>query len=252
MSILDQDKNEYLWRNKDGDSRSISRKLSGIERIFILLNQVLFGQNCPFIGATVSVQRQGLSRENQRFAVEELQKRAIDAFCQTRWKYPTVAARVFDGDTALYNVDSRDDVAAWANRTVTTFRQDGGWLGLREKLSQSSPLPTKDGNYCLVYLIIRPDVAALPELTTFDVLLHIHHVFTDGSGIRSVLNEFLARLADPLPSEVIVWGQEVERLYPPSILLEKPDDEKTPNGEVTLSKSTDRLNGLFEVRHPIH
>lgn len=252
MAILGQDKSEYLWRNKYGDSRSMSRKLSGTERIFVLLNQELFGQNCPFIGATVSVQRQGLSRENQCFNVEELQKRAVDAFCQTRWKYPTVAARVFDGDTALYNINSKDDVAVWANRTVTTFRQDGGWLRLREKLSQCSPLPTKDGDYCRVYLIVRPDVAALPELTTFDVLLHIHHVFTDGSGIRSVLNEFLSRFADPLPSDVIVWGQEIKRLYPPSILLEKPDDGEIPNGEVAPSTPTDRIEGLFEVCHPIH
>jgi hypothetical protein len=75
-------------------------------------------------------------------------------------------------------------------------------------------MPTKNGDYCAAYLLVRPDVAALPEITTFDVLLHIHHTFTDGSGIRSVLNEFLVRLADPLPPEDIVWAKKLRDCFP--------------------------------------
>jgi len=247
MAVKDQEQSEYLWKNTDGGPRSMSRKLSGSERVFFILNHILFGQNCPFIGATVSLQHQGLSHRQQQFSFEELQKRAVVAFCQTRWKYPTVAARVLGGDKALYNVDAKDDVEAWAQRSVTIIQQEGGWLSLRENLSRNSPMPTKDGDYCVAYLIVRPDVAALPELTTFDVLLHMHHVFTDGSGIRSILNEFLARLADPLPSKDIVWGREIERLYPPSILLERQYDEKIVNGKVPLPQSKDRLNDIFEV-----
>jgi hypothetical protein len=247
MAVKDQEQSEYLWKNTDGGPRSMSRKLSGPERVFFIVNHVLFGQNCPFIGATVSLQHQGLSHRQQQFSIEELQKRAVVAFCQTRWKYPTVAARVIDGDKALYNVDSEDDVEAWAQRSVTTIQQEGGWLSLRENLSRHSSMPTKYGDYCVAYLIVQPDTAALPELTTFDVLLHMHHVFADGSGIRSILNEFLARLADPLPSEDIVWGREIERLYPPSILLEGRYDEKIVNGNVPLSQPKDRFKDIFEV-----
>ena len=247
MAVKDQEQSEYVWKNSGGGSCSMSRKLSGTERMFVILNQVLFGQNCPFIGATVSLQRQSPSHRQQLFSYEELQKRAVVAFSQTRWRYPTVAARVLDGDKAFYNVESEDNVNAWAQRTVTTVQQEGGWLALRENLSRNSALPTKDGDYCVVYLLAHPDLAVLPELTTFDVLLHIHHGFTDGSGIRSILNEFLARLADPLASEDIVWGQEVERLYPPSNLLEKRDDEKAVNGRVPLPQAIDKLKSLFEV-----
>jgi hypothetical protein len=248
MESMDE-QSDYLWKSKDGSL--CVRKLSGTERMFVLLNQLMFGQNCPFVGATVSLQRRSFSCKKQSFSFEELQKRAVDAFCQTRWKYPTVAGRVANGDTAVYKANSKDEVEEWANRTVTVMKQDGGWLDLRENLSRSSPMPTKYGDYCVVYLLVRPEEAALPEITTFDVLLHMHHVFADGSGIRSILNEFLARLAAPLPAKDIVWGQEIERLHPAALLLDKQEDENAINGDLT-PKGKNRFKGMFEVCQCLH
>jgi hypothetical protein len=70
-------------------------------------------------------------------------------------------------------------------------------------------MPTKDGDCCVAYVLARPDLVALPELTSFDVLFHMHHIFSDSSSIRSILNEFLARLADLLASEDLVWVKKL-------------------------------------------
>jgi hypothetical protein len=108
-------------------------------------------------------------------------------------------------------------------------------------------MPSKDGDYCLIYLIVPPDQALRPEVLSFDVLMHIHHVFTDGSGIRSILNEFLARLAGPLASEEIFWGDEVERLLPASLLLAKDDEKEVANSGVTPAPPQRKIKRLFEV-----
>jgi hypothetical protein len=229
----------------------MSRQLTNFERMFVIFNQALHGQNCPFFGATISVQRPDRSIESPSFNLPWLQERAVEAFCQTRWKYPTVAARVIDGDKALYNIESEVEVKAWAERTVSTIAQDGGWIALRESLSRNSPIPTKDGDYCLFYLIVRPDEAESPKLMTFDVLMHTHHVFTDGSGVRTIFNEFLTRLADPLAPGEIVWGQEVDRLLPASILLEKEETE-TAHGMITPPVAGEKLKGYFKVSYTNH
>lgn len=91
---------------------------------------------------------------------------------------------------------------------------------------------------------MRPDEAAKGNLTTFDVLMHTHHVFTDGSGIRTILNEFLTRLAQPLPHNDISWGKETERLLPASILLVKDEE---PEAEVTSSTPPVRLKGFSKA-----
>lgn len=226
----------------------MSRKLTNFERMFVIFNQALHGQNCPFFGATISLQQPDHFPKPHSFNLSWLQERAVEAFCQTRWKYPTVAARVIDGDEALYNIESEVEVKEWAERTVSTIAQDGGWIALRESLSRNSPIPTKDGDYCLFYLIVRPDEAENSQLTTFDILMHTHHVFTDGSGIRTIFNEFLTRLADPLPPGEILWGQEVDRLLPASILLEKEDLE-TVNGVITPPVAGEKLKGYFKVNY---
>jgi hypothetical protein len=242
----------YSWVNSPSGSRSMSRKLTNLERMFVIFNQELYGQNCPFMGATVSLQRQAQDRspKSESFNLSQLRTRAVEAFCQTRWKYPTVAARIADGDKALYNIESEENVKKWADRTVCTVSQDGGWLALRERLSRESPLPTSDGDYCLFYLIAQPDEVVKPELQVFDVLMHTHHAFTDGSGIRVILNEFLERLADPLDPEEIVWGQEVERLLPAAILLEKEEEPEAINGAITPSVPEERLKGFYQVYYP--
>jgi hypothetical protein len=247
MQVKSEQRMEYLWANSGDGSHSVSRKLTYMERMYFLCNERFYGQSCPFIGATISLQHQDPASGLYSFNFLELQNRAVEAFCQTRWMYPTVAARVVDGDKALYNIESKVDVKKWAERTVSTISQDGGWLLLRNRLSRDSSMPSMDGDYCLVYLLIRPDEAARPGLTTFDVLMHMHHVFADGSGIRSILNEFLSRLASPLDSEEYIWGQEVERLLPPCILLEKEDEQEAANGESTLLAPNENIRGLFEV-----
>lgn len=157
----------YLWEkstqdvprltNSPSGSRSscptFSRQLTKLERMFVILNRDLYGQNCPFMGATISIQTQGSPVEAPSFDLSHLQERAIDAFCQMRWKYPTVAARV-DGDRAIYDVESEAEVRSWARRVVSTVPLAGGWLALRERISRDSPLPTINGDYCTMYIIV--------------------------------------------------------------------------------------------------
>ena len=228
----------------------MSRELANLERMFVMFNQDMYGQNCPFMGASISLQGRDYSSAMKPFNIAQLHTRAIRAFCQTRWKYPTVAARLVDGGKTSYNVEINGGVKIWAERTVFTICQDGGWLALRERLSRESSLPTSDGDCCLFYLIVRPDETVKPELQTFDVLMHTHHAFNDGSGIRVILNEFLERLADPLPDEEIVWGEETQRLLPAAVLLEKIEEQEVADNTTMSPVPEERLKGFHKVERP--
>lgn len=235
-----EDHSRYSWVKSDDGSSSMTRQFANFERMFAIVNQVLYGQNCPYMGASISLQGRNYSSELKPFNISRLHARATKAICQTRWKYPTVAARVADFNTASYNIESSEGIESWAERTVFTICQDGGWLALRERLSRESSLPTPDGDYCLFYLIVPPEETIKPELQNFDVLLHTHHALIDGSGIRAVINEFLARLADPLPDEEIVWGEETQRLLPAAIVLEKIE------GLDSTAMPIERVPGLMD------
>lgn len=219
---------KYLWTTSPEGSTT-SRALTYFERMFVIFNQDLYGQNCPFIGASLTVKN--ISTATPSFTSAELEKRAINAFIQTRWTYPSIAARVEDGEKAVYDIEDESGINAWAKRTVRVVDAEGGWLALRERLSRTTAIPSADGYFCLVYIIVNPNDANKGEINSFDVLTHTHHVFTDGAGIRSILNEFLQRLASPLPEERFIWGKETTKLLPPSLLLEKDDEPELPAGE---------------------
>lgn len=225
------DKSRYIWSKSSEDARSMSRDLTHSEQMFAILNRDFHGQNCAFMGASISLQGVNLSGQSRaRFDVQELQRRAEQAFVQTRWRYPTVAARVSDdGTRTTYPIETREDVETWAARTVAVVRDDGGWLKLRNRLSDTATLPSPSRDCCLFYLVVRPYEAERGELTAFDVLMHVHHSLVDGSGIRSILNEFLTRLASPLmAAEDLSWGDEIARLLPASYaLLEAEEEEPT-------------------------
>jgi hypothetical protein len=239
MSVQIQEQADYQWTKSTSGIPLMSRGLTNLERMFVIFNKDLYGQNCPFIGASISLKREEPANESQGFTVTELQQRAMNAFRQTRWRYPTVAARVVDEVKAVYDISSDEDTKKWAERTVRMVSQEGGWASVRERVSREAPIPSPDGDYCLMYIITRPDEAK-KALTTFDVLMHTHHVFTDGSGIRSILNEFLERLASPLASESVTWGQELDRLFPPSCLLVKEEEAE----DTDASKGGVRLKGF--------
>lgn len=224
--LKNEDEAKYLWTTAD-DGSSTSRALTHFERMFVIFNQDLYGQNCPFIGASLTLKNS--SSEPSTFELATLQQRATNAFVQTRWAYPSIAARVIDGDKAVYDIENDEGIEAWAKRTVKVVSAEGGWLALREKLSRTTPIPSQDGDYCLMYIIIPPSKDE--RIDSFDILMHTHHVFTDGAGIRSILNEFLERFAVPLAEKATVWGKETERLLPPSLLLEKDDEPELPAGE---------------------
>jgi hypothetical protein len=212
---------------------SMTRQFASMESMFVIFNQMLYGQNCPYMGASISLKGRNYSSEFQPFNISQLHARATKAMCQTRWKYPTIAARVLDFNTAGYNVESNANVGKWADRTVFTVCHDGGWLTLRERLSRDSLLPTPEGDCCLFYLIVRPEETLEHELQAFDILLHTHHAFIDGSGLRTVMNEYLERLADPLSDDEIVWGGETQRLLPAAVVLgtpEGPESNSVPVG----------------------
>lgn len=245
FAVEDPSNSEYLWKTEtshDG-SRTATRKLANLERMFTVFNKDLYGQNCPFFGATISVRQTDKSTESRALNAADLKERVVEAFSQTRWRYPTVAARVIGDETALYSIESEQEVRKWAERTVRVVVQEGGWLALRDEVSREAPIPTADGDYCLMYLVIRPEELESTAITKFDILMHTHHVFTDGSGIRSIINEFIARVADPLPAHEINWGQEFDKLFPPSIVLSKKEEGETAVTGHVPSVSGQRLKG---------
>ncbi|KAH7333439.1 hypothetical protein BKA65DRAFT_564743 [Rhexocercosporidium sp. MPI-PUGE-AT-0058] len=224
MATESDDRSGFMWASRPDNPLSMVRNLNNTERMFVILNRDMYGQNCPSIGASISVQNTANpSGQSCSFDLAKLQKRAVDAFCQTRWRYPTIAARVSEDINAIYHVEEEDKVIQWAKRSVTMTVADGGWLAKREQVSRDLPIPSLDGDYTLVYLIVKPEESARRSIRYFDVLLHTHHAFTDGSGIRSILNEFLSRLANPLPSNETHWGQEIDKLLPPSNVLVKAE-----------------------------
>ena len=226
--LKNEEETKYLWTTSE-DGSSTSRALTYFERMFVIFNRDLYGQNCPFIGASLALQNAASS--TSAFSSAELEKRATDAFIQTRWTYPSVAARVVDDEKAVYSIEDEAGAQEWAKRTVKVVKAEGGWYSLREKLSKETAIPSVDGDYCLFYIILKPDEAEKGEISTFDVLMHTHHVFTDGAGIRSILNEFLERLSVPLTEKTVVWGKETHRLLPPSLLLEIENEPELPVGE---------------------
>lgn len=222
--LKNEDEAKYLWRTSE-DGTTSSRALTNFERMFVIFNRDLYGQNCPFIGASLTLQ----SASSSTFSSAELEKRTTAAFIQTRWTYPSVAARLLHDEKALYDIEDEAGIQNWAKRTVKVVKAEGGWFALREKLSKETAIPSVDGDYCLMYIIIPPSEDG--TISNFDVLMHTHHVFTDGAGIRSILNQFLERLAAPISNEEIIWGKETDRLLPPSLLLGMEDEPELPAGE---------------------
>jgi hypothetical protein len=227
QALKNEDEAKFLWSIADGGA-SVSRALTYFERMFDTFNHDLYGQNCPLIGASLALKN--ISTTSPSFTMAELEKRATSAFIQTRWTYPTIAARVEDGKKAVYDIEDESRINAWANRTVRVVEAEGGWLALRDKLSRTTAIPSQDGDYCLMYIIAPP--SGNGKIDRFDVLMHTHHVFTDGAGIRAILNEFLERFASPLAETAMVWGKETERLLPPSLLLEKDGEPEIPAAEI--------------------
>lgn len=233
----------YSWV-KSEDGASMTRQFANLERMFVIFNKNLHGQNCPIVGASLSLQGRDYSSKLKPFNISQLHARATKAFCQTRWKYPTVAARILDSETGSYNIESKEDVERWADRTVYTICQDGGWVTLRERLSREASIPSSDGDCCLFYVIVRPEETVNPEIHSFDIIMHTHHTFMDGSGIRVVMNEFLERLACPLPDEDLIWGEEILRLLPAAIALGKIEEPEIPAIPIVRQE---RLNAFDKV-----
>ncbi|CZR58396.1 uncharacterized protein PAC_08288 [Phialocephala subalpina] len=216
---------QHSWR-KTGIG--MERQLSYPERMYSILNRELHGQHCGFIGATIHVQSSISGAPARHLNASELHARAIEAFKQTRWRYPTLAAYVVDDKKAIYKDESENGIQHWAERTVSTVIREGGWLGLRQHLSRTFPLPTGAGDFHLTYVVISPDEAVQSGVSNFDVVMHTSHIFVDGTGIKCIFNEFLSRLASPISAEDIVWGQEVARLFPPSVVLMKEEVLEQP------------------------
>lgn len=241
----------HSWR-KTGIG--MERELSYPERMYSILNRELHGQHCGFIGATIQVQSSTSGAPSRLLNASELHARMIEAFKQTRWRYPTLAAYVVDDKKAIYKEESKDGIQHWAERTVSTVIREGGWLGLRQHLSRTFPLPTGAGDFHLAYVVISPDEALKSGVSNFDVVMHTSHVFVDGSGIKCIFNEFLSRLASPMGIEKIIWGQEVGRLFPPSVVLMKEEQEEvkhTKPASNTPFPTLSTLTGFSKVNNAL-
>ena len=247
---FDEGRNDYIWRDSQDENGSMTRKLANLEKLFAIFNKNMYGQNCPLMGASMSIQHSGKGSESGApLNMSRLYFRALTAFAQTRWKYPTVAATMPDLETVSYRIESSKGVEKWTNRTVFLICRDGGWQALRERLSRTSAIPSESGDCCVFYLIVSPEQTLKTEIEEFDILMHTHHTLVDGSGIRVILNEFLERLANPMESETIVWGEETARLFPAAVALERPASSPSNDAaQTTQAVPEERLKAFSKVR----
>lgn len=211
----------HPWTKSEGVAESYSRTLTTPEKILALLNEYAQGQSCPYLGVTVSIDHASSSS----FSVGDLKSRLDQAFIATRWTYPTVAAQVKDCKKVVYNVHDADGMAAWAKRTVQYAELAGGWPAKHENISRETPLPTRDGDCALLYLVLSPQQAIQSQITQFDLLLHFHHTLSDGAGLRSIMNTILTNLANPVPQSRFSWGEEARRLEPAALDAAAISDE---------------------------
>ncbi len=243
------EKEIYSWTSSDNEPWLFTRHLTDLECMFVILNEKLYGQNCPFMGLSISFRKDENSGGSVPFKLQHLQTGATKAFCQTRWKYPTIAARLLDGNRASYNVESQSEVTSWANRALSIVYHDEGWQSFMERQCRESSLPSPEGDVCALYLILPPERARGSELQSFDILIRMHHAFADGSGIRAILNEFLNRLTDPLSDEELKWGEEVSRLLPGASILGRV--EESEGGTLVNSpEEMPLLSKVFSSRVP--
>ncbi|KUJ07392.1 uncharacterized protein LY89DRAFT_743015 [Mollisia scopiformis] len=238
---------QYSWRET---STGMERLLSYPERMYSILNRELHGQHCGFIGATIQIQSNASGAAARFLATSQLHARAIEAFKQTRWRFPSLAATVADDKRAIYKHDSIDGINHWAERTVSLVIREGGWLGLRQHLSRTSPLPNGAGDFHLAYIVVSPDEAVQSAVSNFDVVLHTSHVFVDGTGVKCIFNEFLDRLASPMGKGEIIWGQEIFRLLPPSVVLMKEEAEEQTSKPVSNTPFFPTLSTLTGFTKP--
>lgn len=236
-SRLDQ----YSWQ---AVGTGMERLLSYPERMYSILNKKLHGQHCGFIGATIQVQARNLAAPTPLMSASQLHARAIEAYKQTRWRYPTLAATVTEDKKATYKHESIAGIHYWAERTVSLVIRDGGWLDLRQHLSRTFPLPNGAGDCHLIYLVVSPAETLRSGISRFDVVLHTSHVFVDGTGVKCIFNEFLARLASPVAADRITWGQETARLCPPSVVLMKQEERERTSKSTSSGPSFPTLSTL--------
>ncbi|KPM38709.1 hypothetical protein AK830_g7852 [Neonectria ditissima] len=194
---------------------SYSRSLATPEFMLSMLNEYALGHNCPYLGVTVSVQQAATSSSG--LDAQDLQSRVAQAFIHARWVHPMVACQVVDSKQLSYKVEEAADVGKWASRTVQTVRSEGGWIELHDRLSREVVLPSQDGDCAFLYLILSPEQSDKPQITQFQLLLHVHHGLADGAGLRSMMNEVLIGLTGPSLGSEYSWGEEVERLSPAAL-----------------------------------
>lgn len=256
METLDS---EFSWRRlPDGRTDSVSRAetvtytrpLTGMERMYALIERSMPGHNQPFLGAHISLSPSVPSSSVEpHLPFKHLATRAREAWVQTRFLYPMVACKLQLEDRGLgtqtmyYQVEDRDCVGRWANRTFKAVVAEGGWMALREKLSVEFDLPSEvdgHGDCCFFYVIVDPTQCSSEDdnIHSFDILLHIHHALTDGPGLKSVLHALLSRVSSStVQNEDFRWGDEALRGLMPA-QVDIATEEEMAGVEKTVSEES--------------
>lgn len=223
------------------------RPLTGMERMYALIERSMPGHNQPFLGAHISISpsypssldfvpTENLPPESSPgITLSTLQTLARNSWIRTRYKYPMVACQLQLEDngpgtqTMFYKVEDDESVRQWADRTFKIVVAEGGWTALREELSVEFDLPS-DGDCCFFYIIVDPAqlVSGTGLVHSFDILLHIHHALTDGAGLKTILHSILSSLSSSASSGAhneLMWGEEAKRGLMPAQVDIATDDE---------------------------
>lgn len=246
---------DFPWRQLPLDSTDTcgavvySRPLTGMERMYALIERSMPGHNQPFLGAHISVSPSTQSSSESVYTestpsgsapgitLSMLRALARNSWMRTRYQYPMVACQLQLEDrgpgtqTMSYKVENDESVRRWVDRTFMVVVAEGGWTALREKLSVEFDLPSdRDGDCCFFYIVVNPAQLAsdLDSVHSFDILLHIHHALTDGPGLKTVLHSILSSFSASFSSEAhkeLLWGEEAKRGLMPAQVDIATDDE---------------------------
>lgn len=253
---------EFSWRMLSPDPTVTpgavvySRPLTGMERMYALIERSMPGHNQPFLGAHISTSSPTSSSSESvpGITLSTLQALARNSWIKTRYQYPMVACKLQLEDrgpssqTMYYQVEDPASVGRWADRTFKVIVAEGGWTVLREKLSVEFDLPSeRDGDCCFFYIIVDPSQPAsnTDPVQSFDILLHIHHALADGPGLKTVLHSIFSSFS---ASEEFLWGEEAKcGLMPAQVDIATDDELAGVQKDVDDKAAMDMMAGIVLV-----
>ncbi|KAG2048192.1 hypothetical protein BDR06DRAFT_1013206 [Suillus hirtellus] len=210
------DLEQFKWKPfKDEGVRSgWARPLGGGEHVHEIFNRYAKGDQMLFFGVTIDL--------HDPVSITKLRSSAQECWCWLRFQVPTIASSILnDSDhklpTLIYTTASSQEISQWTQRTLIIHPPSHIDLAQLRVDEGQMKVPSSDGDYTRMHLV--PGEIVNGAVSKFGLLFHTHHSLFDGSGLKIVMNCYLAQLAKVFSdsysaSELIEWGNELKNLPP--------------------------------------